>query len=464
MRSRKLSTSVWAISVLGLLVFVGVMVYAWRLSKPAKENSFIPKAEVITPEIELLQAYIRIDTSNPPGNELAGARFLIDELARRGVKAELIESAPGRANVYARIKGRTDGGGLMLLHHIDVFPADARRWSEPPFAAKTKMNMLYGRGALDMKSVGICQLLAFAEFAASGRVPERDIVFLATADEETGGDLGVAWLLEHRPDIFEGVGYALNEGGISESLADEPTYFGIEVGSRQFVRLELRAKERRSLERARSSMLPLKDPREPARVLPEMPGLLRDASRFRKENRELLSNIEQTIANGDFYRLASPYRALFYNSAGLGGVHAADGGGFAMTVVLSNLPDEEPQAAIARIRSITSPFEVNVEVIKTQGPAPITPFDTPIFETIRSVLIEQYGDKIFVGPLILPFSSNDSRYLRARGVQAYGVCPFPLSLYQTWGIHGGDERVRLDWFVDGVNVMRRIVTRFADGQ
>lgn len=464
MRSRKLSTSVWAISILGFLVFIGVMLYSRRLSTPLKENSFIPKEEVITPEIELLQAYIRIDTSNPPGRELDGARFLIDELARRGVKAELIESAPGRANVYARIKGRVDGEGLMLLNHIDVYPTAAKGWSEPPFAANTKMNMLYGRGALDMKSVGICQLLAFAEFAASGRVPERDIVFLATADEETGGDLGVAWLLEHRPDIFEGVGYALNEGGISESLEDEPTYFGIEVGSRQFVWLELRAKERRSLERARSSMLPLKDPRDPARVLPEMPGLLRDASRFRKDNRELLANIEQTIANGDLFRLALPYRSLFYNSASLGGVHAADGGGFAMTVLLSNLPDQEPQAVIDKVRRITSPFGVEVAVIKTQGPAPITPFDTPMFEMIRSVMVEQYGDQIFVGPLILPFSSNDSRYLRARGIRAYGVSPFPLSIYQTWGIHGGDERVRLDWFVEGVNVMQRIVDRFADGQ
>ncbi|MCM2314753.1 MAG: M20/M25/M40 family metallo-hydrolase, partial [Thermoanaerobaculia bacterium] len=456
MRSRKLSTSVWVISIVSLLAFVGVTLYSRQLSTPLKENTFIPNAEVITPEIELLQAYIRIDTSNPPGKELAGARFLIDELARRGVKAELIESAPGRANVYARIEGRADGDGLMLLNHIDVYPAAAGGWSEPPFAANTKMNMLYGRGALDMKSVGICQLLAFAEFAVSGKVPERDIVFLATADEETGGDLGIAWLLEHRPDIFEGVGYALNEGGISESLKEVPTYFGIEVGSRQFVSLELRSKERRSLERARSAMLPLTNPRDPARVLPEMPGLLRDASRFRKDNRELLANVEQTIADGDFFRLAAPYRALFQSSAIPGGIRPDDGGGFVLDVLLSNLPDEEPQAAIAGIRRITAPFDVEIDVIKTQGPAPITRFDTPMFETIRSVLIEQYGGGIFVGPLVLPYSANDSRYLRVRGIRAYGVCPFPLSIYQTWGIHGGDERVRLDWFVDGVDVMRRI--------
>lgn len=464
MRSRRLSPSFWAIAIVGLVAFVGMMIHSWRLSRPLNVNTFIPKTEVITPEIELLRAYIRIDTSNPPGRELEGARFLIDELARRGVKAELIESAPGRANVYARIKGRTDGEGLMLLNHIDVFPAGTWRWSEPPFAANTKMNMLYGRGVLDMKSIGICHLLAFAELAASGKVPERDIVFLATADEETGGDLGVAWLLEHRPDIFDGIGYALNEGGISETLEDEPTYFGIEVGSRQFVSLELRARDRRSLERARASMLPLREPRDPSRVLPEIPALLRDASRFRKENRELIADVERTIANGDFFRLGKPYRALFYSSANPGGIHAADGGGFVMDVTLANLPDEEPRAAIDRVRRVVSPFDVELQIIKTQGPTPITRFDTPLFETIRTVVIEQYGDEVFVGPIVLPYSSNDSRYLRVRGIRAYGLCPFPLSIYQTWGIHGGDERVRLDWFVDGVDVMRRIVDRFATGQ
>ncbi|MGK2858349.1 MAG: M20/M25/M40 family metallo-hydrolase [Thermoanaerobaculia bacterium] len=464
MRKMKLSPSFWVISILALAVFAGVMIQSLRFSAPLKERTFIPEDQQVTPEIELLQAYIRIDTSNPPGNEQEGARFLIDQLALRGVKAELIESAPGRANVYARIEGRTEGDGLMLLHHIDVVPADEKQWTEPPFAANLKMNMLYGRGALDMKSIGISHLLAFVDFAASGRVPERDIVFLATADEELGGGLGVAWLLEHRPDLFEGIGYALNEGGISESLEEKPTYFGIEVGSRQFVELELRAQERRSLERARTALLPMAAPRGPTRVLPEVPGLLRDASRFRKDNRELLADVEGAIANGEFFRLSVPYRSLFFNSAMLDGIRAVGQEEFTMTVMLSNLPDELPETAIDRVRSRVMPLGVEVVVVSTQGPAPITSPDTPLFETIRGTVVEEYGSGVFVGPLVLPFSSNDSRYLRARGIRAYGLCPFPLSIYQTWGIHGGDERVRLDWFVAGVDVMREVVRRFADGQ
>lgn len=465
MPKRKISPSFWVIALVSVVAFGVAMFQSRRLAKPLDEMSYIPLAEVITPEIELLQAYVRIDTSNPPGNEIEGARFLVDELAKRGVRAELIESAPGRANVYARIKGRLDGGGLLLLSHIDVYPVEAARWSEPPFAANTKMNMLYGRGTLDMKSIGICHLLAFSELAASGKVPERDVVFLATADEETGGDLGVAWLLEHRPDVIEGIGCALNEGGVSETLEEQPTFFGVEIGTRQIVSLELRSRDRRSLERARSALMPLQNPRDPTRVLPEVPGILRAISQYRKENKELLADIERTIENGDFYRLQTPYRALVFNAVSLEGVRRDDAtGGFVMDVVLSNLPDEIPEDAIGRIRNVVSPFGIRVVVLKAQGPAPLTPFETPMFETIRESVHEQYGEQILVGPIVLPFSSNDSRFLRVRGIQAYGLSPFPMSLYQTWGIHGADERVRLDWFVDGVDLTRRIVERFADGQ
>jgi acetylornithine deacetylase/succinyl-diaminopimelate desuccinylase-like protein len=460
----KWSPSFRVIVAVSLVAFVAMLVQVWRLTRPLEDLTYIAREEVITPEIVLLQEYIRIDTSNPPGRELDGGRFLIRELARRGVTAELIESAPGRANVYARIEGKQRGGGLLLLHHIDVFPADEKGWSEPPFAAKTKLNMLYGRGALDMKAFGISQLLAFTDLAASGTKPERDVVFLAVADEETGGKLGVAWLLEHRPDVFDGIEFALNEGGISETSKEEPSYFGVEVGTRQLVSLTLRAKERRPLELARTALMPLQNPRDPQRVLPEIPQILRNTAQYRVADRELLSDVEKTIADGDFYRLHTVYRSLFFSAASLDGVRPAAGGGFSMAVMLNNLPDVRPEDSIARVRRLVEPHGVAVEVESVQGPSPITPTDSRLFELIREEVARTYGEKVFVGPIILPFSSNDSRYLRPRGIRAYGLSPYPVSLYHTWGIHGVDERVRLDWFVDGVNLTRNLVRRFATEQ
>ncbi|MFA6954772.1 MAG: M20/M25/M40 family metallo-hydrolase [Thermoanaerobaculia bacterium] len=461
---KKWSSSFRLIVALAIVVFVALLVNAWRISRPLEDSTYIPRKEIITPEIVLLQEYIRIDTSNPPGNELEGARFLVRELARRGVTAELIESAPGRANVYARIRGKNPGGGLLLLHHIDVVPADPRGWSEPPFAAKTKLNMLYGRGALDMKSFGISQLLAFAELAATGAQPERDVVFLAVADEEEGGKLGVAWLLEHRPDVFEGVAFALNEGGISETLKEVPSYFGIEVGTRQLVKLRVRAKARRPLELARTALLPLQNPRDPDEILPEVPAILRNTAQYRIADRELLSDVQKTISNGDFYRLQPVYRSLLISAASLEGVMPDPEGGFMMDVTMNNLPDVQPDDSIMHVSKLVEPYGVAIDVVSVQGPSPITPTDTRLFELIREEVVHEYGAKVFVGPIILPFSSNDSRYLRPLGIRAYGFCPYPVSLYHTWGIHGVDERVRLDWFVDGVNLTRRLVRRFAAEQ
>ncbi|HEY2325838.1 MAG TPA: M20/M25/M40 family metallo-hydrolase, partial [Thermoanaerobaculia bacterium] len=192
-----------------------VFVYSQRARRDRDAMLYIPKSSPITPSTLLLERYIRINTVNPPGNEIEGARFLAAQLAEAGVKAEIIESAPGRANLYARIKGKHPGGALMLLNHIDVVPP-VGKWDRPPFSGSVMINMVYGRGSADMKGVAICELQAFRDVAKSGRVPEHDLVFLAVADEERASVLGTQWLLDHRPDVFEGVRYAINEGGITE--------------------------------------------------------------------------------------------------------------------------------------------------------------------------------------------------------------------------------------------------------
>src|SRR5688572_9122218 len=206
--SRDFYRSLAIVLVLAAVAF-GVTAYLRIIIAP-DDDTYIPRPEQIAPEIRLLQQYVRIDTSNPPGREKAGADFLAGELRRRGIAAEVIESAPGRANVYARLQGETPGEGLLLLHHIDVVPAAPAGWESPPFGADLFLNQMWGRGTLDMKGIGICHLEAFADRARSGTKPKRDLVFLATADEETSGGYGVAWLLEHRPDIFRGIKYAVN--------------------------------------------------------------------------------------------------------------------------------------------------------------------------------------------------------------------------------------------------------------
>ncbi|MGZ8831111.1 MAG: hypothetical protein ACXW2Q_12125, partial [Thermoanaerobaculia bacterium] len=137
------------------LVVLGVVVYNMvESAQLARQNAYVPKQANMTPEIALLQQYIRIDTTNPPGNELPAAQWLSRILASHGVHAEIIEPAPRRASLYARIKGKRPNEGLMLLHHIDVVPAVASEWKRPPYSGELFFNQIYGRGAIDMKGVG----------------------------------------------------------------------------------------------------------------------------------------------------------------------------------------------------------------------------------------------------------------------------------------------------------------------
>jgi acetylornithine deacetylase/succinyl-diaminopimelate desuccinylase-like protein len=419
---------------------------------------YIPKKEVITPEIRLLQDYLRIDTSNPPGNELAGARFLADRLKAAGVEPEVIESAPGRGNVYARLRGSGKGEGLLLLHHIDVVPADGKGWTLPPFAAKTKQNQLYGRGALDMKGIGICHLLGFLEAVKAGRPPARDIVFLAVADEEEGGRFGVEWLLAHRPDVFAGVRYALNEGGITEMEKEEITYFGIETGSKQTIRTRLHG-TRRELRRARLALEPYFTPPVPERVLPEVKRFLAAIAPNRRQHRELMIDVDHTIQSGKFWLLPLGLRELFYNNLWAGGIEGSDGEA-SMEVSLFNLPDESPDARLSWFESVMKPYAIRIEVRLKMGPSPISPETTPLFALLADEARKEYGP-ILAGPEILAFGATDSRFLRPRGIVCYGFWPYPVDFYQTQGIHATDERVRLDWFMQGVEMMRRLVPRYA---
>ncbi|HEY8134295.1 MAG TPA: M20/M25/M40 family metallo-hydrolase [Thermoanaerobaculia bacterium] len=451
-------TATITIAAAGIAVIAALLLYNHYTESDIRSQLYIPKQAHITPEIKLLQDYVRIDTVT--GHELPGARFLAGLLEKSGVKAEVIESAPGRGNVYARLKGRRHGEGLLLLNHIDVMPATPKGWTRPPFAAEIVLNQLWGRGSLDMKSIAICELEAFLDVARSGRQPERDIVFLGVADEERGGAFGTAWLLQHRPDIFEGVRYAINEGGITETRQEHLTYFGVEIGTKMGVQLRLRAPSREQMERARIALEPYLSPRDPDRILPEVREFLHDIAPHRVEQRALLDDVSRTVALGKFWLLSRGYKELMQNVVWLGGI-STDSHGATMEVNLYNLPDEDPERRVAWLTSQIAPHRVVVDqVLAKNGPAPLSSRHTPLFALIEREVHRQYGP-VSVGPEILAASSNDSRFLRARGMTCYGMWPFLVDFYQTQGIHSIDERIRLDWFMGGVELMKRLVAAYA---
>jgi len=161
---------------------------------------------------DLLSRLIRVDTTNPPGNETAAAELLRDYLESSGVECELLARVPERANLVARIRGRGDGPTLLLLGHTDVVLADPAEWSVPPFSGEVRDGEVWGRGALDMKGQVAANAVAFASLVRDGFEPQGDLIFAATADEEVGDDFGLSWLCTEHPDAVR-CDYAINEGG-----------------------------------------------------------------------------------------------------------------------------------------------------------------------------------------------------------------------------------------------------------
>jgi acetylornithine deacetylase/succinyl-diaminopimelate desuccinylase-like protein len=160
---------------------------------------------------ELLQGLIRIDTTNPPGNETAAAELLRDFLVDAGVECELYAKVPERANLVARIPGRGDGPTLLFLSHTDVVLADASEWNADPFGGELRDGEIWGRGALDMKGQVAAEAVAIASLAREGFEPAGDLIFCATADEEVGAGFGASWLCEEHPDAVR-CDYLINEG------------------------------------------------------------------------------------------------------------------------------------------------------------------------------------------------------------------------------------------------------------
>ena len=185
--------------------------------------------------VAILQDLIRIPSENfgDRGDEQEVARYIHSCLAEVGIESELIESAPGRTNVAARIKGASDRPGLVLHGHIDVVPADAKDWSLDPFSGVIQDGAVWGRGAVDMKDMDAMMLATVRSWARSGYQPPRDISLVFFADEEAGGSYGSRWMVENRPDVFAGCNEAISEvGGFSITLENKARLYLIETAQK----------------------------------------------------------------------------------------------------------------------------------------------------------------------------------------------------------------------------------------
>ena len=205
----------------------------FALTQPAAAQApAIDYAQLRNETTQRLSEYIRINTSNPPGNELATARWLKEVLAKEGIEGQILDTAelgPGRANFYARLKGTGPGKAIALVHHMDVVPVSREFWSVDPFAGLIKDGYLWGRGALDMKGHGIVQLMTLIAIKRAGIPLNRDLVYIGNADEESGGS-GSRTFISRHPELIEDVEYLLTESGGSRVEKGKVRWYGMNVG------------------------------------------------------------------------------------------------------------------------------------------------------------------------------------------------------------------------------------------
>lgn len=424
---------------------------------------------------DALVGYLRIDTSNPPGNESAGARYLQAILQKEGIPSQLIGSNPARQSVYARLRSGTNEKALLLLHHIDVVPAAAEEWTRPPFAGLQQGGYIWGRGALDIKSLGIAELMAVLELHRRRLPLRRDVILLGVADEELGGLHGCKELLEQHPELFADVGYVLNEGGYNETIVDKVAFWGVEVQEKVplWLRLHFSGAGGHAASppddggtvahmlRALDAVMRIETP---YRLTPAVDHYFKALGRTKHDARgETMLALREPIDLDRVKKTLSPgYRALLHDTIAV--THVAAGTTVnampargTADVDIRLLPDEKTDGMLANVKSAVGK-DGEVEVLLAGEPTPETPTDNDLYRDLVKTFEEAQPGSV-VAPVVSA-GTSDSRFFRARGVVAYGIAPFKVNYYDADTVHGNDERIRARFFTEGVRLTRKLVSAF----
>jgi len=427
----------------------------------------------------LLRDYIRLDTTNPPGNEALGAAFFAEIFTAHGIEHEVIEVAPGRANVWARLPGG-EQAALLLLHHMDVVSADPLRWQQPPFSGLVDGAFLHGRGALDSKSLGIFQLQAMLALKAQSKPLKRDLIFLATADEEAGGQYGVGWLLEQRPELFKDVGAVLNEGGKGDVRGGKIT-FGIEVTQKLPLWLRVSASGEPghgAIPRSDSAgrrlirgLAKLEQFEFRAELLPGVKTYLNKlAEDFPSPWNERLSQAEALIHSpqqmAELREFDHRLHAQLRSTCAISRLQASD----KVNVVAAEawaeidcrlLPNHKPQQALESIQAALDDEGLEITSLLSFEPG-ISSQDNFLYQGIKHGLEERYPAATIVPRMAAGFT--DSHFFRERGIPAYGFIPVILDAEQASGIHGDNEKISLANLSFGREFIQQLVEQICIGE
>jgi acetylornithine deacetylase/succinyl-diaminopimelate desuccinylase-like protein len=411
-----------------------------------------------------LSEYIRINTSNPPGNELATARWLAEVLAKEGVQGMILDTAElgaGRANFYAKLPGSGGGKGIALIHHMDVVTATPKDWSIDPFAGTIKDGYVWGRGALDMKGHGIIQLMALIALKRAGVPLTRDLVYIGNADEEIGG-LGSRVFVEKHPDLMKGIEYVLTEGADTRVEKGKVRWFGIDVGEKRTWWKKLVVKGTTShgsvplgdnpVERLVRALDRIVAYQTPVRLTPAVDRFFKAQAHDQTgQAKAWLSNAAAALRTkrGRAWLLSEPERhALLRNTITPTVLKGSEKTNIipqeaSVELDIRLLPDEDTVAFRRTLERLIADPRIELESIGDMAPRYDAPLDTEMFKAL-----ERVAGRMLPGvPVATPVSAGatDRPYWAAAGVICYGIDPWLVELEESrHSVHGNNERLSVE--------------------
>jgi len=447
-------------------------------SASESQQSAGPKAidydKVTAEATDLLSRYIKINTTNPPGNELAAAKLLREKFLADGIPATIWVPQPNRAVIAARLHGiGKHSKSIILLSHMDVVPADPMEWQVAPFSGLVKDGQIWGRGALDDKGPGVVELMAMLAIKRAGILLDRDVLFLATADEEEGGKNGAGWLIEHQPDVISDAAFLLNEGGEIRDEPGKPKLYQVSVTEKTPLWLKLTAAgagghasappDQTAVTRLVLALARVIEYRTPIKVLPIVEDYYRMTARLDHgpgEMADLRSALHDPAFSKQF--LAIPAQ----NAAVRDTISPTMLSGSSKINVLPSsasaqldcrlLPGDPPAALIKTIAKSIGDDHVRIDQILNFPPI-ASPEKSTLMNAIKSLASKQ--DKAETVPTMLE-GFTDSHYFRQRGLVAYGFTPLEWTPELSRTIHGLNERIPVSNLRGGIERMVELLKIF----
>jgi len=425
---------------------------------------------------------IKINTSNPPGNEQIAALYITGILAKDGIKTEILDLAPGRSAVVARLRSAAladPSKALLLVAHMDTVPIDKSKWSVDPFGAVIKDGYLYGRGAIDDKGMLAANLAAFIELKRSMARLNRDVIFLATADEETSGDASIRMLIAKDWNKFA-AGFAINEGGnvfvkngkvqYAGVQADEKVAFNIAVIARGTSGHASQPTKDNPVTHVAAAVAKIGNYTAPVHFTSIVRRYFEGLAPLEDdETGKWMRSMDAADRGEHAQRVisdASPlWNAMLRDTIAPTVLTAGVANNVIPAEARANLnvrllPGDSIVALVNDLNKLVNDPQVKLEVQPNAGlAAPSSSLESEFYKLIAKIVPQEFG-----GAPALPFQSTwltDSAQLRLHQVQALGLVPFPLAQEDLKRMHGDDERIPLAAFDKGVDLLVKIVTEFA---